>query len=43
MWESAIERDPDLPAAPQGMSEPQFIALLFTNFCTVGGPFLKPL
>ncbi|KAF8602495.1 hypothetical protein BDV93DRAFT_557497 [Ceratobasidium sp. AG-I] len=41
VWESAIERDPGLPAVPQEMSEPQFVALLFTNFCTLCGASTK--
>ncbi|KAF8596716.1 hypothetical protein BDV93DRAFT_610739 [Ceratobasidium sp. AG-I] len=34
VWESDIGRDPDLPAVPQEMSEPQLVALSFANFCT---------
>ncbi|CAE6461880.1 unnamed protein product [Rhizoctonia solani] len=36
-WSSAIERDPDLPPHPKGLSDPQYVALLLTDECSACG------
>lgn len=35
IWKDGLLNIPDLPSCPSGMTEPQYVALIFEPICTV--------
>ncbi|KAF8604481.1 hypothetical protein BDV93DRAFT_440938, partial [Ceratobasidium sp. AG-I] len=37
LWKRVLENVPGLPDCPPHLAEPQYVALIFTKYCTVCG------
>lgn len=40
IWQQSMQNVRDLPACPPGFTEPRYLAILFSSFCTVSQPLV---